>query len=172
MPKNKPKTVASSPDRHTFMTSTESGKNNPALKEFYEKVKEEDAAKVNLPEWQINNMEYDLRSTAWIVDKVKANTIYAQNLYAAMCNMQFLKLEVMPILKDDRWSASWRHAGGIIADMREEGDYIDWYCSGSGISCENDKAHEGFVSEGVVTDEIKIDLQKLGWVPVPWDEDD
>jgi hypothetical protein len=117
--------------------------------------------------WQQDNMEYDLRSNKWICDKAKSNKTYAQNLYAAMCNMQFVKNDVWPLIKDQRWSASWRSAGGIVADMREEGDYIDWYCSGirnDGYQNATDIAYPaGFVAESVVTDEIRADLLKLGW---------
>lgn len=109
------------------------------------------------PEWQKNNLEYDLRSTDWILKKVRENDTYAQHLYAAMCNTDFTKNDVWPILQEDTWSCSWRYAGGIIADMREEGDYMDWYCSGIG-------QHNGFVGEGIVTDEIREDLLKLGWL--------
>jgi hypothetical protein len=80
-----------------------------------------------------------------------------------MCNNDFQKLAVIPILQDQRWSCSWRSAGGIIADMREEGDYIDWYCSG----IMNDEYEpEGYVPESVVTDEIREDLKRLGWIVV------
>jgi hypothetical protein len=121
-------------------------------------------------------MEYDLRSTVWICDKVKANDNYAQNLYAAMCNRQFQKLDVLPVLKDERWSCSWRHAGGVIADMQEKGDYIDWYCSGIG----NDdtgygldyRPASGYVPEGEVTEEIRKDLKQLGWIVLDEEDDD
>jgi len=131
-------------------------------------------------EWKKNNMEYNLRSTKWICDKVKVFDNYAQNLYAAMCNMQFQQQEVWLVLKDQRWSCSWRHAGGIIADMQEKGDYIDWYCSGIGNSEDGyglggavpDKESDSrnYVPEGHVTDEIREDLLKLGWVPVDWED--
>ena len=78
------------------------------------------------------------------------------------------------MLKEETWGASWRYAGGIIADMRQQGDYIDWYCSGMGGLAggwQHDEgtfnewaARTGFVSEGVVTDEIREDLFKLGWI--------
>jgi len=128
-------------------------------------------------EWKIDNLEYDLRSTQWICDKAKASDSYAQNLYAAMCNNEFTRNDVWPILTDKRWSCSWRYAGGIIADMRENGDYIDWYCSGiredraepfnpTLEQIERMKILDKYVSESVVTDEIKDDLFKLGWVVV------
>jgi hypothetical protein len=126
-------------------------------------------------EWANNNLEYDLRSTKWICDKVKSSEKYGQNLYAAMCNMQFIKLDVIPILNDQRWSCSWRHAGSIIANMNEQGDYLDWYCSGiasqSYIPDDDDNNSRGYVPEGEVTDEIFNDLKQLGWVPVEWNKD-
>jgi hypothetical protein len=181
--------VNSSPERHTFQKegeikrAEEMGEEpNQAYIDMWEQIKIDDANKINDPEWQRDNMEYDLRSTKWICDKVKASDNYAQNLYAAMCNMQFIKLDVMPILKDQRWSASWRSAGGIVADMLEKGDYIDWYCSGIGTQeagfgldgyiPEIEADGREYVPEGVVTDEIRKDLKKLGWIAVPWDDDE
>jgi hypothetical protein len=109
-------------------------------------------------EW---DLEYDLRTTDWILEKVRASESYAQNLYAAMCNNQFQRREVWPILKDQYWSCSWRSAGGIIANMREQGDYLDWYCSG--IKSDDEDGSKGFVGESAVTEEIEQDLLKLGW---------
>ena len=117
--------------------------------------------------WKENNLEYDLRSTEWICNKVKASEAYAQNIYAALCNQDWQKNEVWPLLKGETYSCSWRYAGGIVADMREQGDYIDWYCSGirgeQGIEYEPPLT---FVPEGTVTEEIREDFFKLGWVPV------
>jgi hypothetical protein len=87
--------------------------------------------------------------------------------------MQFQKLDVIPILKEELWSCSWRYAGGIIADMQGTGDYLNWYCSGMGglasyDEIDNDKymSTKKYVPEGTVTDEIQEDLRKLGWVPI------
>ena len=116
--------------------------------------------------WKENNLEYDLRSTKWICDKAKASEAYAQNIYAALCNQDWQKNEVWPLLKGETYSCSWRYAGGIVADMREEGDYINWYCSGiRGEQGEEDPPLT-FVSEGTVTDEIREDFFRLGWIPV------
>lgn len=165
MSDNFEKHVNSSPERHTFQAksskdrldadpSDQSAKN---MLDWFEKIKIDEDNKVLEPEWQANNLEYDLRSTPWICNKAKANRVYAQNLYAAMCNNEFQKLDVMPILRDQRWSCSWRHAGGVIADMLGTGDYIEWYCSGMGDSI-SDK-----VGEGIVTDQVRADLKILGW---------
>jgi hypothetical protein len=129
-------------------------------------------------QWKINNLEYDLRSTKWICDKAKAREEYAQNIYAALCNNDFVKNDVWPLLQDQRWSCSWRYAGGIVADMRQEGDYIDWYCSGikggireedlNNMTPDEIKRHhwvdKHFVSESHITDEIREDLFRLGWI--------
>jgi len=119
------------------------------------------------------DLEHDLRSTEWICAKVRNSDAYAQNLYAAMCNMRFQRQDVLPILRDEFWSCSWRHAGGIIADMRESGDYMDWYCSGIGEGLGNGDADgsRGYVPEATVTDEVRADLLKLGWVPCEWPDD-
>ena len=129
----------------------------------------------------IHRMDIDMIRAEWFCTKVQANDYYAQNLYAAMCNMQWQKLEIMPILKDEYWSASWRHSGGIVADIIGKGDYMDWYCSGMGgvaalddedeDKIEQDFKYKNYVSEGVVTEEILADLFKLGWQPIPYPKD-
>lgn len=180
------KEMNSSPDRGSFQRQgivrrAEEGETTAEhaeeMLEFYasfDRIKAETQAK---EEWKENNLEYDLRSTKWICDKVKAREEYAQNLYAAMCNNDFQKTEVWPLLKGQTYSCSWRYAGGIVADMREEGDYIDWYCTGiRGGATEEDLAkmsveeqnkydwyQKNFVGESVVTDEVREDLLKLGW---------
>ena len=173
--------VASSPERNTFQKEgyirrvEEKGEElNQDYIDMWEQIKIDDANKIHDPKWQKHNMEYDLRSSKELCDKVKESDNYAQNLYAAMCNRQFQKLDVMPVLKDERWSCSWRHAGGIIADMRMEGDYIDWYCSGIGDGLGNGDTTgiKEYVSESVVTDEIREDLKQLGWIVLDQEDDD
>jgi len=127
---------------------------------------------------KVDNLEYDLVTTEWIIEKVKADKVYAQHLYAAMCNNDFQRNDVWPILTGKTWSCSWRHAGAIIADIRGEGDYLDWYCSGIvgedqeqwDILSEDSKKRiletRAHVAESDVTDEIRKDLFKLDWIVV------
>jgi hypothetical protein len=114
------------------------------------------------------NLEYDLRSTGWILEKVKDDR-YAQNLYAALCNNSFRNLHIIELLKESEWGCSWRHAGSIVSNMREHGDYMDWYCSGIGDGLGNGDADNklGYVSESTVTDVIRVDLERLGWLVLP-----
>lgn len=166
--------ISKSPQRHTFQKEgyikrcAEKGEEpNPDYVKMYKTWKEQD------DEWskkdQPNDMEWCLRSTDWICEKVRASDSYAQNLYAAMCNNGFIKLEVIPVLKGEEWSCSWRSAGGVVANMRQQGDYIDWYCSGIGDGLGNGDGDgtKGYVPEGKITEEIKMDLQRLGWVVAP-----
>jgi hypothetical protein len=116
-----------------------------------------------------------MKDAKWFVHKVRATESYAQNVYAALCNNAFQKLEVLPVLRDEIWSCSWRYAGGIVALLRGEGDYMDWYCSGifgdpkeiDYAAAEAQGVNPGkYVAESVVTDEIRQDLEQLGWVVI------
>lgn len=165
--------VNSSPQRHTFQLENakeRAKEDGQEVSEFYENffqtARERDAANLVDPAWQKDNMEYDLRSTRWICDQVKSNKTYAQNLYAALCNRDFQKNEVWNRLEGKTWSCSWRYAGGILADMCESGDYIDWYCSGIQGEPDEDWVDLGHVPEGTVTDQIREDLFRLGWLVV------
>ena len=131
-------------------------------------------------------MKYDLVEDIYrddeVLNKIQTRDDYAQNLYAAWCNMQWCKKELWPTLRQDPekdlWTASWRGAGGIIAQFRKQGDYMDWYCSGMGGVATYDldegdayMAKMKYVPEGIITDEIATDLDRLGWFPVPYNDD-
>lgn len=170
-----------SPQRHTFQQEgyvkrmKEAGEEpNQDYLDMFQKILEDADKKWLTPESVKDNMEYDLVTTDWILEKVRSSEAYAQNLYAAMCNNDFMKREMWPILKEQTWGCSWRSAGGIIADMQQKGDYIDWYCSG----IRNDPFYDsekhssypnGYVPESVVTEEIETDLHRLGWLVVKYD---
>ena len=117
-----------------------------------------------------HNLEASIRACEWMLKKVVDNETYAQNLYAAMCNNVFQPNEVWPRLRDEYWSCSWRMAGGIVAELRGQGDYIDWYCSGIMGVGEVD-SFQGYVSESTVTDEIRQDLFAIGWTVEPYPKD-
>jgi hypothetical protein len=171
--------ISKSPERHSFQKTgyverlAEKGEEpSQEYLDLFDNILKQHQEKFSDPKSRENSMEYDLLTTDWILEKARASESYSQNLYAAMCNNEFQKLDVMPILKDEKWGCSWRYAGGIIADMREQGDYIDWYCSGirGGVdfSGENEVYDEKkLVPEGQITDEIRDDLQRLGWAVAP-----
>jgi len=179
----------SSPERGLFqiecqLKSVEEGNKTPEQAEemigFYKGWNQQRLELEETDEWKVDNMEYDLRTTQWICDKAKNSEAYAQNLYAAICNNDFTKNDVIPILTEKKWSCSWRSAGGIVANMVEKGDYIDWYCSGIRGDMSDEEYHNlnreeqehylyiknNFVNESVVTDEIREDLLKLGWIVI------
>ena len=102
------------------------------------------------------DLEDEIKNSKTICDKVLTDQYYAEDLYRALCNMQWRKREIMPLLRNELWSCSWRYAGGIVADICQEGDYMDWYCTGG---------------EGTVSEEIAQDFYALGWEPVEYPDD-
>jgi hypothetical protein len=199
--------LSRSPHRNTFQKerylanmaeqgkTAENSSDVAAMLDYFNLIDERHHSNEENNDWKKNNMEYDLCSTDWILEKVRSSDAYAQNLYAAMCNNEFQKVNlvntpesVVQVLSDGIpvWSCSWRHAGGVIADMQQQGDYIDWYCSGlrggadltrdiSELTAE-EKIHydnlQKYVDEGRVTDEIRADLLKLGWKVLDLSDED
>lgn len=169
--------VRTSPSRFTF-----SLRNNLDVLKIKQ---DEELNRFNDKKFIEYNLEYDLRTNDYIAEKCKNNS-YAQNLYAALCNNTFMRNDVVPILLDKTWNCSWRYAGGIIASIRQSGDYIDWYCSGikqdeksiseddiSKFSSDERQLYldqKNYVLEGVITDEIKQDLLNLGWLVINNDQ--
>ena len=109
-----------------------------------------------------------------MVDKVIQNFCR----YYRKFDNRFFKLDdSFAIIKDEQnWSASWRYAGQIVSNLRIGEDYLDYYCSGihwldnhSNISSAYTTAVSGFVEESMVTDEIRDDLLKLGWMVKSYD---
>ena len=137
------------------------------FREKVERIKERESSE----SFRLNNLEYDLRTTGWLIEKVKKSNVYAQNLYAALCNNSVKKIG-----QKQSCLYSWRTAGGIVANMQEYGDYMGWYCSGIGSGQEIDftKLNERekvffeeakyYVSEGHVTKEVRKDLGEINWM--------
>lgn len=110
---------------------------------------------------KVFNLERDIRSTDWIVSKVRDQEIYAQNLYAALCNNEYVPQDVWGILKNIHWDCTWRYAASLVAEIREDDSYIDWYCSGTGFQGTD---FTGFVEESYVTEEVEYDFNQIGWL--------
>lgn len=111
------------------------------------------------------NLELDLMKSDYIANKCIGSDVYSQNLYATLCNNRFFKgaLDEGGISYEQEWTCSWRHAGGIVADLRDcNEDYMAFYCSGIGDA-------EGYLPEGTVSDEIRKDLGELGWTIKPYE---
>jgi len=112
---------------------------------------------------QVFNLERDIRSAEWIINKVRDQEIYAQNLYAALCNNNFAPKDMWAILKNLTWNCTWSYAADMIADIRQDDSYIHWYCSGTGFAGTD---FAGFVEESYVTDEIVSNFNDIGWILV------
>ena len=110
---------------------------------------------------RVFNLERDIKSTTWMIDRVKHDDVYAQNLYAAFCNHEFMPEDVWGILTNVRWSCAWRYAANIISEIREESDHTRWYCSGVQL------INSGFVPESVIVPIIETDIKNLGWIIDP-----
>ena len=92
------------------------------------------------------SLERDLAASPDVTRRI-ASDLFARLLYAALCNTEWRHRAAETL-----WSISWRGAGGVVAHLRGEGNYMDWYCSGG----------EGLVDEGVLAE-----IEGLGWDIVP-----
>ena len=68
---------------------------------------------------------------------------FMQELYCSMCNVTWNHKTL-----GEEYSCSWRHAGGVVAGLIGEGDYLDWYCSGC---------------EGIVSERVAKYMKSYGW---------
>ena len=106
------------------------------------------------------DLEKDLLNSDTVAQKCISSDVYAQNLYAALCNNKFFYKD-----NANAWSCSWRYSGGIVSQLVDtNGDYLDYYCSGA-VAGET----KGYLSEGTVSEEIKNDLLSLGWTVQPYE---
>ena len=88
------------------------------------------------------NLEHDLGASPAVREKA-ASPIFAEVLYAALCNTEWRHRAT-----GERWSCSWRSVGAIVAHLSGGGDYLDWYGSGG---------------EGLVDERVLDVIQALGW---------
>ena len=99
--------ISKSPQRNTFQKEkylerqSEKGKtpendeDTRSMVEYYESWDIREDEREADPEWRKNNLEWDLRTTDWILEKARNDEAYAQNIYAALCNNGFIKLDVV-----------------------------------------------------------------------------
>ena len=88
--------ISISEQRHTFQLERylerckEKGEPpNQDYVEMYKNIYESEKYKFDNPEKRINNLEYDLLTTDWILEKVRNSESYAQNLLL-QCAIQSL----------------------------------------------------------------------------------
>ncbi len=110
---------------------------------------------------RVFNLERDIKISDSIVDRVRRDVIYAQNLYAALCNNTYQPEDAWGILSNIKWECTWLASANIIAEIRQKEEYTTWFCSGSGIMIED---IAGFVEESYVTEEIEHDINSIGWL--------
>lgn len=72
---------------------------------------------------------------------------FAEAVYAALCNVDWTHED------GTRFSATWRMAAQIVADLRGLGeDYLDFYCGGN---------------EGTISRPVAVGLAPFGWTGTP-----
>ena len=111
---------SSSPERNTFQKENylkrcdiNGEEPSPDYLDMWEQDKQRDVKWCQ--QTHENDLEYDLRTSEYMLTRVRGSKNYAQNLYAVMCNREFQRNDTWPILTDRKWSCSWRRAGGIVA---------------------------------------------------------
>lgn len=82
-------------------------------------------------------------------DKIKTNDDFCESVWSALANVIWRNKD------GSEFSCTFRYAGGLIANIRGQGDYLDWYCCGP---YEN------------VSDEISSGLSGLGWTHHSYDK--
>lgn len=90
----------------------------------------------------VPSLERDLGASARIRSVVRSQ-LFAGLLYGALCNTDWRHRASGTV-----WSCGWRSAGAIVASLRAEESYIDWYCWGG---------------EGAVDERVLAEIEALGW---------
>jgi hypothetical protein len=112
-----------------------------------------------------NGIKTCLLASGQICNKA-VNDLYAQNLYAALCNNFFrcTKSTCISFLPSMRKSAE---LVCLMRNQRPEEHYLDWYSDHIDLPTKPTVSHNRmrreYVSEGVITAEIQRDLLELGW---------
>lgn len=99
------------------------------------------------PTEMIPSLETDLLSSRRMTELAQASDLFAGLLYAALCNTEWRHVQT-----GARWSCSFRDAGDVVASLRGNESYLDWYCWGF---------------EGTVDERVHTECLDLGWVLAP-----
>ncbi|HJU20578.1 MAG TPA: hypothetical protein VJ770_29365 [Stellaceae bacterium] len=94
------------------------------------------------PETARPDLERDLGLSPRIRGLVRSE-LFATLLYGALCNTTWRHKATGTL-----WHCSWRYAGDVVAGLRCQGDYLDWYCS---------------MGEGLVDEQVLAEIEALGW---------
>lgn len=82
-------------------------------------------------------------------ERIKQDSIFCKDIYSALTNLEWVQSD------GTVYGATFRYVGGLIADIREEGNYMDWYC------CKG---------EGFASDEIQEAMSMKGWTCREYDK--
>ena len=109
------------------------------------------------------SLEEDMVNSQEVISLLHDEEI-ARDFYRALSNVDWAliksdkpeDIQIIDALKGeppDTWSCSWRHAGGIVAEIRHTHyntgeNYMDYYSSGG---------------EGTVSDLVREVFERLGW---------
>jgi hypothetical protein len=97
------------------------------------------------------SLERDLAMSDRVCGLIRSD-VFSVLLYGALCNTSWRHKST-----GATWHCSWRGAGGIVAELRGEGCYTDWYCSSG---------------EGLVDEHVLAEIGALGWALVEADAPD
>lgn len=86
--------------------------------------------------------QFELTVDRVLGDRIRADGAAAVDMWSSLANIEWTGPE------GGKVNYSFREAGDLVAWVREEGGYIDWYCSGP---------------VGVVSAWIEEGLAKEGW---------
>lgn len=68
-----------------------------------------------------DSLEHAIKADPTFLARIK-DVGFARVVYAALCNREWITKA------GQRWSCTWRYAGGLVAEIRAEGeDYLDFY---------------------------------------------